>query len=579
MYFGLQPSFHSSGQCLSWSFFPSGILLKWIILYPAAQSSARYVFMFIHDLENRNAMLAAIIDSSEDAIISKTLDGNITSWNKAAEKMFGYTEEEIVGQHIFILIPEDRRQEEDMIISKLRKGEKIEHYETMRRTKSGKEIHLSLSISPIQGPKGIVGASKIARDITRQKETEMLLRQHAERLELIDTIGKTVFSTFNVQDIIQNVTDATTKISGAEFGAFFYNMIDAHGETYMLFGLSGAPREAFEKFGMPRNTEVFKTTFTGRGILRSDDITQDPRYGKNSPHKGMPEGHLPVVSYLAVPVVSQTGIVIGGLFFGHHQSAMFTEDHERLVSAIASQAGIALENARLYEEIQNLNNKKDEFIGFASHELKTPITTISGYIQMSERSPELMASFMPKISKQVNRLSAIVSDLLDVSKIEAGKLELNLSHSSLLTILKDSVESVIPLSETHQVAFSPPGQDEIILVDAQKISQVISNLLTNALKYSPQNSTVSLTAFRIGDKIQVDVQDRGIGIAREHMENIFNRFYRVSSTRNRVQGLGIGLYLSREIIEAHRGKIWVESEEGKGSVFHVSFPIEAMKIY
>lgn len=535
--------------------------------------------MFIHDLENRNAMLAAIIDSSEDAIISKTLDGNITSWNKAAEKMFGYTEEEIVGQHIFILIPENRRQEEDMIISKLRKGEKIEHYETMRRTKSGKEIHLSLSISPIQGPKGIVGASKIARDITRQKETEMLLRQHAERLELIDTIGKTVFSTFNVQDIIQNVTDATTKISGAEFGAFFYNMIDARGETYMLFGLSGAPREAFEKFGMPRNTEVFKTTFTGRGILRSDDITQDPRYGKNSPHKGMPEGHLPVVSYLAVPVVSQTGIVIGGLFFGHHQAAMFTEDHERLVSAIASQAGIALENARLYEEIQNLNNKKDEFIGFASHELKTPITTISGYIQMSERSPELMASFMPKISKQVNRLSAIVSDLLDVSKIEAGKLELNLSHSSLLTILKDSVESVIPLSETHQVEFSPPGQDEMILVDAQKISQVISNLLTNAIKYSPQNSTVSLTAFRIGDKIQVDVQDHGIGIAHEHMENIFNRFYRVSSTRNRVQGLGIGLYLSREIIEAHRGKIWVESEEGKGSVFHVSFPIEAIKVY
>lgn len=524
-------------------------------------------------------MLAAIIDSSEDAIISKTLDGNITSWNKAAEKMFGYTEQEVIGRHISILIPEERRSEEGMIIAKLKNGEKIEHYETVRRTKSGKSIQISLSVSPIKSSKGIVGASKIVRDITKQKETEVLLQQQANRLERINHIGKTVFSTLHVPDIIQNVTDAATQISGAAFGAFFYNMVDANGETYMLYGLSGAPREAFEKFGMPRNTEVFKTTFSGEGIIRSDDITKDPRYGKNSPHEGMPKGHLPVVSYLAVPVVSQTGVVIGGLFFGHPQPGMFDEDHEKLVSAIASQAGIALENAKLYEEIKSLNSKKDEFIGFASHELKTPITTISGYIQMSENAPELIVSFLPKISKQVKRLSAIVSDLLDVSKIEAGKLELNLSRSSLRTILNDSIETISELSLSHHIEFTPPSQDEIIYADASKIVQVISNLLTNAIKYSPHSNRVALTAFRLGDQVQVAVQDWGMGIAPEHKEKIFNRFYRVSTTKNRVQGMGIGLYLSREIIEAHRGKIWVESEEGKGSVFHISFPIEAVKVH
>ena len=359
------------------------------------------------------AMLAAIIEDSRDAIISKSLAGRITSWNKAAEITFGYTAQEAVGQHISLIIPKDRLQEEEMIIAKLRLGERIEHYETIRVAKSGKELNISLSISPIRNESGeIVGASKIARDITEKKETEKLLTQYLYRLEVINAVGKTLAAELDINALLQKTTDAATQLTGAAFGAFFYNKTDSKGESYLLYTLSGAPREAFEKFGMPRNTAVFEMTFKGRGILRSDDITKDPRYGKNAPHKGMPQGHLPVVSYLALPVFSKTGIVIGGLFFGHPEPGMFKEEHELLVEAIASQAKVALDNAKLYQEVHSLNARKDDFIGFTSHELKTPLTTISGYLQLLEETPDMTVQILPKLRREVTRLTAIISDLL-----------------------------------------------------------------------------------------------------------------------------------------------------------------------
>src|SRR5205085_5080573 len=130
----------------------------------------------------------------------------------------------------------------------------------------------------------------------------------------------------NLENIVQTVTDAATDLSGAKFGAFFYNVIDAQGERYTLYTLSGVPRSAFERFPLPRNTALFEPTFRGLGVIRSDDIRKDPRYGKTPPHHGMPQGHLPVVSYLAVPVVSRSGEVHGGLFFGHDRPGVFTDD-------------------------------------------------------------------------------------------------------------------------------------------------------------------------------------------------------------------------------------------------------------
>lgn len=172
------------------------------------------------------------------------------------------------------------------------------------------------------------------------------------RLEVLTRVAETITSDLDLERTVQSVTDIATELCGAQFGAFFYNVVE-NGESYLLYSLSGAPRDAFEKFGLPRNTAVFEPTFRGKGVVRSDDIRKDPRYGKNAPHYGMPKGHLPVVSYLAAPVISRTGEVIGGLFFGHEQAGVFTEDSEEVLSDIAKYAAIAIDNARLFQSAQN----------------------------------------------------------------------------------------------------------------------------------------------------------------------------------------------------------------------------------
>ncbi len=524
------------------------------------------------DQDKHEARLAAIINSSDDAIISKNLQSVIETWNKGAEKLFGYTEAEAVGQHIFLIIPEKLRNEEEMIINNLKQGNRIEHFRTERVRKDGVLIPISLTISPIVDVNGnITGASKIARDITREKKDEEVIRQYARSLEIINEVGKKISSKLNYESILQLVTDAAVETTGASFGAFFSNKTDSTGETYMLYTLSGASREAFEKFGMPRNTQVFNKTFSGDGIFRSDNITKDPRYGHNAPHKGMPQGHLPVVSYLAVPVSSPKGIVIGGLFLGHPNEAVFKEEHERVVSAIAIQAAIALDNSQLYEDIHVLNSKKDEFISIASHELKTPLTTLSGYLEIAELEPGLLHNMIPQMRKQVKRLDKMISELLDISKIRAGKLNFKIEKSSLHKIIKDSVDSTP--SKEHFITIDLPAEDVNIAVDANKIVQVLVNLLTNAMKYSPQQSTININTMILGDHIQVSVSDKGPGIPKEHLDRIFDQFYRVAKTSGK-EGLGLGLFICKEIMDLHRGIIWVESELGNGSTFNISFPIE-----
>ena len=186
---------------------------------------------------------------------------------------------------------------------------------------------------------------------TRQ-EAARILREEAEILELLNEVGTALAAEIDLERAVQMVTDAATKLSGAAFGSFFYNVVDGKGESYTLYTLSGAPREAFAKFPMPRNTEVFSPTFRGSGIVRSADISKDPRYGKSAPYYGMPPGHLPVCSYLAVPVVTRSGEVLGGLFFGHSEPGVFGERAERIVAAIAGQAAIAIDKARLYRAAQ-----------------------------------------------------------------------------------------------------------------------------------------------------------------------------------------------------------------------------------
>jgi PAS domain S-box-containing protein len=526
--------------------------------------------------EEKQAMLSAIVESSDDAIISKNLDGIITSWNTGAQKIFGYTEREIIGKPIYTLIPSSLQDEEKIIIQSIKSGNRVDHFQTTRISKSGKLIPVSLTVSPIKDHTGtIIGASKIARDISDQLEKEAAIKQSARRLEILNSIGKSISERMDVSSILNKVTEATTQITGAAFGAFFYNTINENGEAFMLFALSGAPREAFEKFGMPRNTAVFHSTFSGEGVVRVDDITKDPRYGKTAPHFGMPKGHLPVVSYLAVPVRGNGNKVLGGLFFGHHKSGVFNQEHEDLVVSIASQAGIALANSQLFEEVKALNAKKDEFIALASHELKTPLTTIKGYLQVLQKNEQNKVSglFIEKSLKQVNTLNNLISDLFDISKIEAGKLQLFYEEFDMRELLLDAIETIHYSSTTHKAIFEGSKSSIHVHADKQRIEQVISNLITNAIKYSPDADTVTITLIGSSDEVIVKVRDQGFGLSPDQQSKIFTRFYRAVNNPN-ISGLGLGLYLSKEIIDRHKGTIYVNSELGKGSEFFFSIPLK-----
>ena len=266
------------------------------------------VVCYFRDISDRiqagaaKGYLAAIVDSAEDAILSKDLNGVIQSVNASSARLFGYTSEELVGQPVRILIPAERQSEEDSILSRIRSGHRVDHFETVRVTKDGRRLDVALTISPVRDDVGtIIGASKIVRDITAVKRAEAerirLLTETASTTEALNNVGAMVASDLDREKVVQAVTDAATSLTTAEFGAFFYNIVNESGESYTLYTISGVPREAFSKFPMPRNTEVFEPTFKGTGVNCSADITEDPRYGHNAPHHGMPRGHLPARSY------------------------------------------------------------------------------------------------------------------------------------------------------------------------------------------------------------------------------------------------------------------------------------------
>src|ERR1700680_1810033 len=232
------------------------------------------------------------------------------------------------------------------------------------------------------------------------------LRQEARYLEILNDTGVAVAAERDLTTLVQTVTDAGVQLSHAEFGAFFYNVMREDGEAYPLYTLSGVPREAFAKFPMPRNTAIFEPTFRGRGPVRSDDILADPRYGKNVPHKGMPEGHLPVRSYLAVSVVSRSGEVLGGLFFGHSQPRVFTDRAERIVTGLAAQAAVALDNARLYQVSQREVTARKQ----AERELQLLNETLEE--RVAERARQLAAS-ITKLEETERRFGLLVEAVTD----------------------------------------------------------------------------------------------------------------------------------------------------------------------
>ena len=671
------------------------------------------------------ARLAAIVESADDAIISKTLDGTITSWNKGAERIFGYKPEEAIGQPVTMLFPEDHINEEPAILARIRAGQRVEHYETVRRHKDGSLLDISLTVSPIRAADGrIVGASKIARDITEQrralraldesstrlnlalaaarlgdwswdaatdmvtlsdtaahifnlapgepitwtalrgllheedgerarlaveeslaargdydieyrvanpdgsyrwvlargrgiygedgrvlgmlgvvqdmterKQTEEALREQTEALAIINELGRTISAELDLHRMVQAVTDAATELTGARFGSFFYNVLNEEGASYMLYTLSGVPREAFAHFPMPRATDLFGPTFRGEGTVLIDDVKQDPRYGKNSPYYGMPEGHLPVVSYLAVPVALRSGEVLGGLFFGAPEVGVFNERHARIVEGLAAQSAIAMDNARLYEsaqrarveaerlyrEAQESSRLKDEFLATVSHELRTPLTAILGWAHML-RTGQFDTAAAQRAFETVERnaraQAQLIDDLLDVSRIVTGKLRIDVRPVDPNNFIEAAIEAVRPAAEAKGVRLQKVLDTGAVSVsgDPVRLQQVIWNLLSNAIKFTPRGGRVQVRLERVNSHVEVAVSDTGAGISADFLPHVFDRFRQADQKTTRQHGgMGLGLAIVRHLVELHGGTVRAESPgEGHGSTFTVLLPVAAV---
>ena len=526
--------------------------------------------------------LAKVVESSDDAIVSKDLNSIVTSWNPGAERLFGYTAAEMVGKSIRLIIPPHLQAEEDVVMARIRAGEKVDHYETIRQTKAGALITISLTVSPIRDDNGvIIGASKVARDVSDRVRLENELREHAENTQKLGAVGAVVASTLDRETIVQKVTDTATELTHAEFGAFFYNVRDQHsGDAYMLYALSGAPREAFSSFPHPRATALFGPTFRGERPVRLDDVLADPRYGKSAPYHGMPQGHLPVRSYLAVPVKGLDGHVIGGLFFGHSQPARFTEQHERLAVGTASWASVALENARLYGEAQEASRMKDDFLAVLSHELRTPLNAILGYSRLlrgNVLTGEHLERGIETVERNARWLTQIVEDVLDVSRIVSGKIRLDVQAVNLASVIDNAAATIQPAADAKGVNLQTLIDPRVAPVsgDPDRLQQVIWNLLSNAVKFTPKGGRVQLRLERVDSHIEIIVSDTGAGIRKDFLPYVFERFRQGDSGPARKSGgLGLGLSIVRHIVEMHGGVVLAESAgEGEGSTFTVTLPI------
>jgi PAS domain S-box-containing protein len=358
-------------------------------------------------------LLAAIVDSSDDAIISKNLDGVVTSWNRGAERIFGYEAHEMIGESILRLIPPDRQEEEPSILRKLRAGERIDHYETVRLRKDGSQVDVSLTISPVRRPDGeIVGASKIARDITQQK---LAMRKLSEANE---------------------------------------------------------------------------------NLARADRM-------------------------------------------------------------------------------------KVEFISTLSHELRTPLTSIVGWIQMlkDDPNPDDLGQGLEVIERNVRVQSQLINDLLDMSRIETGKMTLDLQRLDLPAAVSAAMDAVRPTAEAKDVRLTSAfgSVNGIVMGDRNRIQQIVWNLLTNAVKFTPRAGRIHVTVERVNSHVEVSVTDTGAGIAPEFLHRIFERFTQADSTTTRKYGgLGIGLSIAKHLVELHGGTIAAKSRGiGQGATFCIQLPLMA----
>ncbi|MFN8664250.1 MAG: ATP-binding protein [Thermomicrobiales bacterium] len=540
------------------------------------------------------ARYQAVFSGVGDAILVTDERGHYLDANPAAEQLLGYSREELLDQAPPDIVADDRCWTTTEPAPSVQAGTWRNDLELVR--KDGAVVPVEALATQATLPQGTIYVSAI-RDMSRHRQAEIQLREEREALAIINDVGRLLSAELNLDVLMQEVTDAATGLTGAAMGAFFYNSRDDRGDYYTLYTIAGASVADFKDVPLPRTTTLFDETFAGTGVVRSEDIRQDDRYGKNPPFFGIPVGHLPVVSYLAVPVIGRHGDVLGGLFFGSPEAGVFTERAEKIATGLAAQAATAIENARLFQQVQEeldarerAESAKEQLVDAMAHDLGGPLTVIRGQgqllrrrLQRGEVSLERLESALEAIDQAVERARMLISDLTDVARLEADRpLDLNFSEVDLTSLVEMAVTSFDGTSSTVNLKMESPGEPVTGWWDANRIMRVLENLLANAIKYSPAGGVVITRVSRegIGDQAVgvVTISDQGVGIPSADLPRIFERFHRGSNVQGRIAGTGLGLWGSRRIVMQHGGTIEIASVEGQGTRVTVRLPLSSSAI-
>jgi PAS domain S-box-containing protein len=488
-------------------------------------------------LERDARHFAAIVASSDDAIISKSLDGTVLTWNAAAERLFGYTAAEIVGCSIRLIVPRDRQAEEDHVLAAVGRGETIDHFETVRQRKDGALVPISLTVSPIRDASGeIVGASKIARDLSRTERIQSDARRLAAIVDSSDDaiVGK-------------DLNSIVTSWNAAAERMFGYSAEEMIGRSVRLVIPDDRQHE-------------------------EDEVLRRIRLGQRLDHyetvRRRKDGSVFPVSLTISPVYNEVGIVIGA---------------SKIARDVTERARADQERRRLLEMARAANRLKDEFLATLSHELRTPLNAIAGYARMMQAglvSGEKQVRAVDTIVRNASALTQMIEDVLDISRIVSGKVRLNVRAVELSQIVREAVETAQPAADAKgiriDVLVDPRGT--LVSGDPDRLRQVLWNLCSNAVKFSERGGRVQVRLGRVNAQVELIVSDDGIGISPDFLPHLFERFSQADAGTNRLHGgLGLGLAISRHHVELQGGRITAHSDgPGTGSTFRIELPARSV---
>jgi len=549
-------------------------------------SSELLVRFVIIDIEEQERLreelerLASIVASSQDAIVSRDLDGRVTSWNDGARRLFGYAAPDMIGQTLDLIVPIEERPAEWALLSRLRRGETIDHVDAERVARGGVRVPVWMSMAPIRDEqRRVVGSSLIARDATERRRADRALRERLRQLDILCQAGQALILGGDIASMRHELFERLRQAVGCQVCLDYEADLDG---TVARLAWASGPLEP----GDARTDVVwlehsaFRTAARRGTSLVVDRIDQDAG--------DTPEllRRLGARCYAAFPMQSG-GRLWGIAVFASVDRCEFGEGNVQIVQTVCDQMAAMLERSRLLAELHEreqalraADRAKDTFIATLAHELRNPLAPIRNAVEVlrrdDEHQPRRLAWCRDVIGRQVAQLSHLLEDLLDISRLERNRIELRRERLDLNTIVQQAVESVGPLLDgrAHRCSVDLPRDPVPIDADPTRLTQVFTNLLNNAAKYTERGGLIAVR-MDIDDRwAAIRVRDNGIGIPPAHLTDVFEMFTQYAGKP--AGGLGIGLALTRGLVELHGGRIEARSEgAGLGSEFVVTLPVVA----